>query len=101
MSLSFPSSDPLSSVEYYDCNDAWNEHIFYDLGLDQVWCINGNWIPDEDRYHINENDTLDWYSYCQAYGIHWSFPQLLPDWAIYDMDQYYRDLYYQNLTEDN
>jgi hypothetical protein len=38
----------------YDCNFIWNENVFYDLGLDQVWCINGNWIPDEERYHIDE-----------------------------------------------
>ena len=84
-----------------DCNFIWNEEVFYDLGLDQVWCDNGNWIPDEYRYHINENGTLDWYSYCHYYNIPWSWPEFLPNWAIEDMDQYYRDQYHLLLTDDN
>lgn len=79
----------------YDCNDLWNEHTCYELDLHLVWHDNsGNWIPDEYRYHYDENGTLDWYSYCDFYDIHWSAPRLLPVWLIDDMDQYYRDQYY-------
>ena len=84
-----------------DCNLVWNEEVFYDLGLDQVWCINGDWIPDEERYHINENGAMDWYSYSDLYHIAGTFPALLPTFAIEDMDQYYRDRYYGIITEDN
>jgi len=101
MSLPSPSSNPLLSNELYDCNDVWNEQVFYTLGLDQVWCDNGNWIPDEYRYHINENELLDWYSYCENHGINLPFPQVLPTWAIDMMDQYYRELFYGQLTEEN
>jgi hypothetical protein len=101
MSLSSPPFDTSSTIEHHDCNDIWNEQVFYDLGLDQVWCDNGNWIPDEYRYHIDENCTLDWYSYCRVHQINWPWPQRLPGWAIDAMDRHFRDLYHQNLTENN
>ena len=85
-----------------ECNDLWNEDTFYTLDLHMVWHDNsGNWIPDEYRYHIEENNTMDWYSYCDYSGIIWYAPRILPLWAIWDMDQYYRDDYHQSLTENN
>ena len=85
-----------------DDNIIWNEHTFYDLDLHLVWHDgSGNWIPDEYRYHIEENGALDWSTSCVYYGILWDAPRLLPQWAIMDMDQFYRAQYYQNLTEEN
>jgi len=90
-----------------DCNDIWNEDVFYDLDLHLVWHdSSGNWIPYEYReaYYSEENNPMDWYSYCDYLGIQWSAPRILPSWAIADMDQYYRDKYNNSrldITEDN
>lgn len=92
----------MNSIIDEECNHGWDEDVFYSLGLDRVWHDNsGNWIPDEYRYDGNENNILGWYSYCQVHNIHWPYPVGLPNWAIEDMDQYYRDSYYLTATELN
>src|SRR5437763_682404 len=83
-----------------DCNYCWNEWVFYELHLDLVWKSNGNWIPDHERYPEGWVDQLDWYTYCDRFGIPSETPRLLPDWAIEEMDQYYRDTYYQYTDHD-
>ena len=93
-------ASPSATVE--EENNGLDDDVFYALGLDRVWHDDGgNWIPDEHRYHGDENQIMDWYSYCQVHHINWGFPQLLPNWAIEDMDQYYRDLYKDHLSEHN
>ena len=103
------SHNPLFPNQHLDddCNDLWNEDTFYELDLHMVWHDgSGNWIPDEHRhtYYSEENNTVDWYMYCDYHGIQWYAPRILPLWAIKEMDQYYRDKHYGNdldLTEDN
>ena len=85
-----------------ECNNVWDDIKFYEWGIDLVWHDqSGNWIPDEYRYHPNDNSILNWYSYCDLYGITWDLPRLLPNWAIDEMDQFYRERYYLPFSNEN
>ena len=84
-----------------ECNNDINDELFYDLGLDRVWHDDRGWIPDTFRYPPEQPRPLTWYEYCYLYNIIWRYPRSLPNWAIESMDQYYRDSYYGNLTEEN
>ena len=92
---------PISSSNH-DCNDTWNDDLLYYLGWQQVWHDHhGEWIPDEDRHHPDENGLDNWYDYCDYHNIRWDYPRFLPHWAIEYMDNLYRDEYYQSLNEEN
>jgi hypothetical protein len=83
-----------------DCNYCWNEDVFYQLHLEQVWTHNGTWIPDHLRYPEGWVDQLDWYTYCDTFHIPWEAARLLPWWAMEEMDQYHRDNYYRYTERD-
>jgi len=85
-----------------ECNTGVTDDMFYNAGLDLVWHDNdGHWIPDEFRYPPGHSQPLNWYEYCDAYNIIWVFPSTLANWAIESMDEYCRDRYYQNASEQN
>ena len=69
-----------------NCNHCWNEQTLYDLGLHQVWKVNGHWIPMHERYPEGWTQQLGWYAYCDTFNIPWPYPRLLPEWAITNMD---------------
>ena len=77
MSLSPSPHDPLSSMNMVIVMMYGMNHCFIALVSIKYGDSDGTWIPDEYRYHINENGILDWYSYCQAYGIDWSYPSIV------------------------
>ena len=79
-------SAPCSSQEG-NCNYCWNELVFQQLGLHEVWKVNGLWIPQYERYPDGGTHQLGWYEYCDAFGIPWPYPRLLPDWAIANVDE--------------
>lgn len=79
-----------------DCNHCWNEQVFSQLGLDLVWKVDGVWIPGYERPF----QQLDWYSYCDTFGIPWQYPRLLPEWAIQNMDDYHEYECHRDMGDD-
>lgn len=79
-------STPCSCLDG-NCNFCWNEEVFSQLGLPLVWMRNGLWIAGYERYIEGGTQPLGWYAYCDAFGIPWPYPRLLPDWAIANMDE--------------